>query len=100
MKERWAADLDDAAGASIAFDDAAGYYDETKALSPDALGATIDMLANEFGDAGRVLEVGVGTGLLALPLAARGLRVDGVDLSAPMLDRAVAKSSASATVGF
>ena len=30
----------------------------------------------------------------------RGIRVDGIDLSAPMLDRAIAKSSASATVGF
>lgn len=99
MKARWL-DPDDAPQASIAFDEAAGYYDETKALSPDALTATIDMLANEFGVARRVLEVGVGTGLLALPLAERGLRVDGVDLSAPMLDRAIAKSSQSAPVGF
>ena len=47
-----------------------------------------------------MLEVGVGTGLLALPLSERGVRVDGIDLSAPMLDRAIAKSSACATVGF
>jgi len=97
MRERWT-DVDDL-GASIAFDDAAGYYDETKALSPDALTATIDLLAGEFAASGRVLEVGVGTGLLALPLAERGLRVDGVDLSAPMLDRAIAKSSRR-SVGF
>ena len=32
-----------------------------------------------------MLEVGVGTGLLALPLAERGFQVDGVDLSEPML---------------
>ena len=75
MRDRWP-DPDDESRASIAFDDAAGYYDETKALSPDALTTTIDMLADEFGGSGRVLEVGVGTGLLALPLAARGLRVD------------------------
>ena len=99
MRER-RADLEPDLHASIAFDDAAGYYDETKALSPDALAATIDLLAGEFGDAGRVLEVGVGTGLLALPLAERGVRVEGIDLSAPMLERAVAKSSARATVGF
>ena len=99
MKERWT-DLDDGSGASIAFDDAAGYYDETKALSPDALGATIDMLAGQFAGSGRVLEVGVGTGLLAIPLAQRGVRVDGIDLSVPMLDRAISKSSACSTVGF
>ena len=91
MRER-RADLEDEPQTSIAFDDAAGYYDETKALSPDALVATIDMLSGEFGASGRVLEVGVGTGLLALPLAERGIRVDGIDLSAPMLGRAVSKS--------
>ena len=69
-------------------------------MSPGALTATIDMLADEFAGSGRVLEVGVGTGLLALPLATRGLRVDGVDLSAPMLDRAIAKSSETARVGL
>jgi ubiquinone/menaquinone biosynthesis C-methylase UbiE len=69
-------------------------------LSADALVATIDMLSGEFGTSGRVLEVGVGTGLLALPLAERGIRVDGVDLSAPMLDRAVSKSGGCASVGF
>ena len=99
MRERWA-DVEQDLRASVAFDDAAGYYDETKALSPDALAATIDMLAGEFGGARRVLEVGVGTGLLALPLADRGLRVDGIDLSAPMLERAIAKASASAKVGL
>jgi SAM-dependent methyltransferase len=35
----------------------------------------------------RVLELGVGTGRLAIPMAARGLEVHGVDASAAMLDR-------------
>ena len=35
----------------------------------------------------RVLELGVGTGRLALPIAARGVDVTGVDTSAAMLDR-------------
>jgi ubiquinone/menaquinone biosynthesis C-methylase UbiE len=39
----------------------------------------------------RALELGVGTGRLALPLAARGVEVVGVDVSAPMLERMVAK---------
>lgn len=43
---------------------------------------------------GRVLELGVGTGRLALPLAARGLQVTGVDASAEMLDRLRTKDGA------
>ncbi len=45
------------------------------------------------GDAA-VLELGVGTGRLALPLAARGLRLTGVDASAAMLERLAAKPGA------
>ena len=40
---------------------------------------------------GPVLELGIGTGRLALPLAAGGLRVHGIDASAAMLDRLRAK---------
>jgi SAM-dependent methyltransferase len=36
---------------------------------------------------GRVLELGVGTGRIAIPLAQAGLRVDGIDSSAAMLER-------------
>jgi SAM-dependent methyltransferase len=39
------------------------------------------------GQTPRVLELGVGTGRLALPIAARGIDVTGVDASAAMLDR-------------
>ena len=91
MRE-YRAGVEDAPSASIASMTLRGTTTTTKTLSPAALTATIDMLAGEFGDADRVLEVGVGTGLLALPLAERGLRVDGIDLSAPMLDRAIEKS--------
>lgn len=85
---------------SVAFDDAADYYDETRALPPDALAATIDLLANQLGCSARVLDVGVGTGLLALPLVERGLHVEGVDLSAPMLRRATAKAPPRTRVGL
>ena len=70
---------------SIAFDRAAEYYDQTRGISDEAMAANIDVLAGALSGRGRVLEVGVGTGLLALPLAARGLPVVGIDLSAPML---------------
>ena len=36
---------------------------------------------------GPALELGIGTGRIALPLAARGIRVDGIDLSQVMVDR-------------
>lgn len=45
---------------------------------------------------GRVLELGVGTGRLALPLAAAGLDVTGIDASTAMLDRLRAKPGATA----
>jgi SAM-dependent methyltransferase len=41
---------------------------------------------------GPVLELGVGTGRVAVPLAERGLEVVGIDASAAMLDRLAAKS--------
>lgn len=93
-------DLEADPRASVAFDDAVEYYDETKSLPPDALAATIDLLASELGGSARVLEVGVGTGLLALPLVERGLHVDGVDLSEPMLRRATEKTPPRTRVGL
>jgi SAM-dependent methyltransferase len=50
----------------------------------------VEALAGLAG-AGPVLELGVGTGRLALPLAARGLVVYGVDASAAMVARLKAK---------
>lgn len=48
------------------------------------------------GADGDVLELGVGTGRLAIPLAERGLRVTGVDASKAMLDRLAAKPGGEA----
>jgi SAM-dependent methyltransferase len=47
-------------------------------------------MAQQFG--GPVLELGCGTGLVAIPVAAMGLSVTGVDLAAPMLAHAQAKA--------
>lgn len=44
-----------------------------------------------LADGGPVLELGIGTGRVALPLAATGVRVDGVDASAAMVARLRAK---------
>lgn len=41
----------------------------------------------QLADSGPALELGIGTGRIALPLAARGIRVDGIDLSPAMVDQ-------------
>jgi len=56
------------------------------------IGATTNTLADLAGD-GPVLELGVGTGRLAIPLAATGVEVHGLDSSQAMLDRLAANDS-------
>jgi SAM-dependent methyltransferase len=56
------------------------------AAFPTDTDATVALLA-ELADGGPVLEFGVGTGRLALPLARLGLPVSGIDGSAEMLDQ-------------
>ena len=52
--------------------------------------ATVALL-HELARGGPALELAVGTGRIALPLAARGIRVDGVDLSPAMVAKLRAK---------
>jgi SAM-dependent methyltransferase len=63
-------------------------YDESEAemFEPAALDPVVDFLADLAGD-GRVLELGIGTGRVALPLARRGVRMYGIDLSEAMVSR-------------
>ena len=51
---------------------------------PEVVEPAIDFLAELAGD-GAALELGIGTGRIALPLAARGVQVHGVDLSPDMV---------------
>jgi SAM-dependent methyltransferase len=74
---------------SLSFDRAAGYYDATRQTDDDTLRAIIELLTDELRPP--VLEIGVGTGQLALPLAASGVRLTGLDLSAEMLQTLRAK---------
>jgi SAM-dependent methyltransferase len=70
---------------------AAGYDDfEWDMFSPTKVGPVIDFLAPLAG-AGRALELGVGTGRIALPLAQRGVTVSGIDISQAMVSRLAAK---------
>jgi SAM-dependent methyltransferase len=76
------------------FDEAlAARYDRTLArmFAPDVVEPVVAFLAGLAGS-GPVLELGIGTGRIALPLAARGVRVHGIDLSAEMVERLRAKA--------
>ena len=63
-------------------------YDESAAdhFEPTVVDPVVDFLAELAGD-GRALELGVGTGRIALPLARGGVRVHGIDLSEAMARR-------------
>ena len=52
--------------------------------------AAVALLENLAGG-GPALELAIGTGWIAVPLAARGIRVDGIDLSVAMVDQLRAK---------
>ena len=64
--------------------------DQYDAMHPPIAQAAIDLL-EELASGGPVLELGPGTGRIALPLAARGLKVQGVDASEAMVARLRAK---------
>jgi SAM-dependent methyltransferase len=81
---------------SVVFDRAADCYDATRGFPPgvETDAAALIAHAGGLGAASRVLEVGVGTGRVALPLAALVRDVTGVDLSTPMLGQLIAKRGA------
>jgi|SRR5436190_5472521 SAM-dependent methyltransferase len=73
----------------------AARYDESSAemFDPAVVDPVVDFLAGLAGD-GAALELGIGTGRIALPLARRGVRVHGIDLSQAMVVRLRAKPGA------
>jgi SAM-dependent methyltransferase len=88
-----------------------GWFGESVAASYDAgrgveydraeIARTVDVLA-DLAAQGAALELAVGTGRIALPLAARGVPVDGIDVSRAMTRRLTDKPGAGAirvTVG-
>jgi SAM-dependent methyltransferase len=72
-------------------------YDEYAAqmFRPEAVDPVVDFLAGLAGD-GAALELGIGTGRIALPLAARGIPVQGIDLSKAMVAKLQAKPGGNA----
>src|SRR4051812_34344934 len=72
-------------------DVAARYDDPDDEMSqPATIDPVVDFIAALAGD-GAALELGIGTGRIALPLAQRGVRVHGIDLSEAMVARLKAK---------
>ncbi|HEY2746582.1 MAG TPA: methyltransferase domain-containing protein [Polyangia bacterium] len=71
-------------------DRVADRYDEQYG-SLGSADATVALLAELAAPGNRALELGIGTGRVALPLAARGIAVTGIDCSEKMLARLAAK---------
>jgi SAM-dependent methyltransferase len=78
-------------------DVAARYDDDTVVFDPAVVDPAVDFLA-ELARDGPALELGIGTGRIALPLSARGIRVAGIDLSEAMVARLRAKPGAEEVV--
>lgn len=76
-------------------DETAERYDEVSAdmFAPHVLDPAVESLARLAGR-GAALEFGIGTGRVAIPLAARGISVAGIELSPPMVDQLRRKVSA------
>jgi SAM-dependent methyltransferase len=75
----------------------AAKYDESavEQFDPAVVAPVVDFLAALAGD-GAALELGIGTGRIALPLADRGVPVHGIDLSEAMVARLRAKPGCGA----
>jgi SAM-dependent methyltransferase len=75
-------------------EEVAAHYDQEAEhdpmFAPEAINPVVDFLVELAGD-GRALELGIGTGRIALPLAERGVPVHGIDLSEAMVARLRAK---------
>ena len=70
---------------------AARYDDDAEIFDPAVVDPVVDLLVELAGN-GRALELGIGTGRIALPLAQRGVPVHGIELSKAMAARLRAKS--------
>ena len=74
---------------------AARYDDPSDSMfAASAIAPVVDVLADLAG-AGAALELGIGTGRIAVPLAGRGVHVHGIDLSEAMVARLRAKPGAA-----
>jgi ubiquinone/menaquinone biosynthesis C-methylase UbiE len=72
---------------SLSFDSMVRFYDETRVFDKRCFDSALDYLVKRFAPRAfyRVLEPGIGTGRIAIPLAERGYHVTGIDISQEML---------------
>lgn len=82
---------------SVSFDRAADYYDATRGLPDRLMEQLVTTLVAELPRNRRCLEIGIGTGRIALPLMEHGVDVVGIDISVEMLRRLLAKSQGRET---
>jgi ubiquinone/menaquinone biosynthesis C-methylase UbiE len=71
----------------MSFDPMAAIYDETRVIDSICFNSALDFLVQRFPplEFNKLFEPGIGTGRIAIPLAERGYRVTGVDISEDML---------------
>lgn len=84
------------------FDRAAADYDrlvESNPLNRFLRTASLEILRRSFRPGDRVLEIGCGTGLETIPLAADGIELVATDVSGIMLDRLRSKAEAAGVSG-
>ena len=75
---------------------AATYDDSSDGMFDPAFADTVAEVLAALAGGGRALELGIGTGRIALPLARRGVQVHGIDLSRAMVARLRAKPGGDA----
>jgi len=70
------------------FDSIASVYDDTRVYDEDCFNAVLDFITARFPPSSyrKLFEPGIGTGRIAIPFAARGYDVTGVDISDEMLN--------------
>jgi SAM-dependent methyltransferase len=78
-------------------EEVAARYDDPgdRMFDPAVIAPAVGLLAELAGE-GTALELGIGTGRIALPLAERGVRVHGIELSEAMVARLRAKPGGDA----
>lgn len=80
---------------SLSFDRAASYYDQTRDLPEPVAAQGIPAILALAGVGARILEVGAGTGRIAVPLLKLGADWFGCDLSPKMMERLRLKAPAA-----
>ena len=72
---------------SLSFDGLVELYDETRSFDKGCFDSALDYIADRFppSEYPNLFEPGIGTGRIAIPLAKRGYRITGVDVSHEML---------------